>query len=187
MKKKILTWALASVSSVISLPATYAVTPSPPPVSQATENQYEAALKAWFDMADRSIEEVVAFIESLVYEGSYLTSIANWLQDQGGDASEPYNDKQGNQWKGTAALMGSPDDVPPEFLLTIEKNAESQQYVTKWRPAQYEGAQPLSSQSPNYYSVNLQPVPIDGGASMLLAAGAAYGLKRLRRRKEQQQ
>jgi len=30
---------------------------------------------------------------------------------------------------------------------------------------------------------NPTPVPIDGGASLLVAAGAAYGLKRLRNRR----
>ncbi|HEX8428842.1 PID-CTERM protein-sorting domain-containing protein [Hymenobacter sp.] len=43
-------------------------------------------------------------------------------------------------------------------------------------------AQPASAQGPGSGGPTPSPtaVPIDGGASLLLAAGAAYGLKRLR-------
>ncbi|WP_375437287.1 PID-CTERM protein-sorting domain-containing protein [uncultured Hymenobacter sp.] len=41
-------------------------------------------------------------------------------------------------------------------------------------------AQPASAQGPGSGGPTPTAVPIDGGASLLLAAGAAYGLKRLR-------
>ena len=43
---------------------------------------------------------------------------------------------------------------------------------------------PLLAQTPDDPSVDDPAVPVDGGLSLLLAAGAAYGVRRVRRRRD---